>query len=143
MTLSQSNCWVWFILKCLSAKSMKHQSLKFQHALLMHCQRWNSLRSKLLTAMRSSTCIHARSSSLSMQVILVALSDEDFKESNDKTFKNHFKKLFFFKNSIWSSILTSYSMTVFEAMISNILSHFASMKSLMNCNFQMIFDQEA
>ncbi len=35
-----------------------------------------------------------------MQVILVALSDEDFRELNDKTFKNRFKKLFFFENSI-------------------------------------------
>ncbi len=142
MTLSQSNCWVWFILKCLSAKSTKHQSLKFQHALLMHCQRWSSSRSKLSTAMRSSTCIHARSSSLSMQMIFVALSNEDFRESNDKTFKNRFKELFFFKNLIWSSILTSYSMIVFKAMISNILFHSVSMKSSMNCSFRVIFDQE-
>ena len=78
-----------------------------------------------------------------MRVILVALNDEDFKELNDKTFKNRFKELFFFKNSIWSSILTSYLMTVFEAMISNILFYSASMKSLMNCSFRVIFDQEA
>ncbi len=143
MILSQSNCWVWFILKCLSAKSMKHQSLKFWHALSMHCQWWSSSRSKLSTAVRSSTRICARSSSLSMRVILVALSDEDFRESNDKTFKNCFKELFFFKNLIWSSILTSYSITVFKAMISNILFHSASMKSSINCSFQVIFDREA
>ncbi len=29
-----------------------------------------------------------------------ALSDEDFKELNNKIFKNRFKKFFFFKNSI-------------------------------------------
>ncbi len=109
----------------------------------MHCQQWSSSRSKLSTAVRSSTCICARSSNLLMRVILVALSNEDFRELNDKTFKSRFKELFFFKNSIWSSILTSYSMTVFEAMISNILSHSASMKSLMNCSFQVIFDREA
>ncbi len=143
MTLFQSNCWVWFILKCLSAKSMKHQSLKFWYALSMHCQRWSSSRSKLLTAVRSSTHIHAWLSSLLMRVILVALNDEDFKELNDKTFKNRFKELFFFKNSIWSSILTSYLMTVFEAMISEILFYSASMKSLMNCSFRVIFDREA
>ncbi len=142
MTLSQSDCWVWFILKCLSAKSTKHQSLKFRHALSMHCQRWSSSRSKLLTAVRSLTCIRARSSSLSMRVILVALNDEDFRESNDKTFKSRFKELFFFENLIWSSIFTSYLMTIFKAMISNILFHSASMKSSMNCSFQMIFDRE-
>ncbi len=143
MTLSQSNCWVWFILKCLSAKSTKHQSLKFQHCLSMHCQRWSSSWSKLSTAMRSSICIHARSSNLSMRMILVALSNENFRESNDKTFKNCFKEFFFFKNSIWSFILTSYLMIVFKAMISNILFHSASMKSSMNCSFQVIFDREA
>ncbi len=75
--------------------------------------------------------------------VIRALSNEDFKELNDKTFKSHFKELFLFKNSIWSSILTLYSMTIFEAMISNILFHSALMKSSMNCSFQVIFDQEA
>ncbi len=78
-----------------------------------------------------------------MQMILIALSNEDFRESNDKTFKNRFKKLFLFENSIWSFILTSYSMIVFETMIFNILFHSASMKSLMNCSFRVIFDREA
>ena len=34
-----------------------------------------------------------------MQVIH-ALSNKDFKELNDKTFKNRFKEFFLFKNSI-------------------------------------------
>lgn len=143
MTLFQSNCWVWFILKCLSAKLIKHQSLKFWHTLSMHYQWWSSSWSKLSTAMKSSTCICAWLNSLLMRMILVALSNENFRELNDKTFKNRFKELFLFKNSIWNSILTSYLRTVFEAMIFNILFHFALMKLLMNCSFQMIFDQEA
>ncbi len=77
-----------------------------------------------------------------MQVIH-ALSNKDFKELNDKTFKNRFKEFFLFKNSIWSFILTSYLMTIFKAMIFNILFHSASMKSLMNCSFQIIFDWKA
>ncbi len=77
-----------------------------------------------------------------MQVIR-ALSNEDFKELNNKTFKSRFKEFFLFKNSIWSFILTSYLMTIFKAMISNILFHSASMKSSMNCSFQVIFDREA
>ena len=93
--------------------------------------------------MRLLTHICAWLSSLLMQVILVALSDEDFRELNDKTFKNRFKKLFFFENSIWSFILTSYLMTIFKAMIFNILFHFALMKSSINCSFQVIFDQKA
>ncbi len=142
MTLSQSNCWVWFILKCLFAKSTKHQSLKFWHCLSLHCQRWSSSWSKLLTAARSLTHTCVQSSSLLMQVIR-ALSNEDFKELNNKTFKSRFKEFFLFKNSIWSFILTSYLMTIFKAMISNILFHSASMKSSMNCSFQVIFDREA
>ena len=129
-------------MKCLFAKLMKHQSLKFWHTLSMHCQQWSSSRSKLLTAVKSSIYICAWSSNLSMWMILIALSDKDFRESNDKTFKSCFKELFFFKNSIWSFILTSYLMTVFEAMISNILFYSASMKSSINCSFQVIFDQK-
>ncbi len=85
--------------------------------------------------MKSLTYIHAWSSSLLMRVILVALNDEDFRESNDKTFKNCFKEFFLFENSIWNSIFTSYLMTVFEAKIFNILFHSALMKLLKNCNF--------
>jgi len=34
-----------------------------------------------------------------MRVFLITLSDKDFKELNNKIFKNRFKELFFFKNS--------------------------------------------
>ncbi len=72
--------------------------------------------------------------------VIRALSDKDFKELNNKTFKSRFTEFFFFENLIWSFIFISYSMTISEVIIFNILFYFALMKLLINYNFRVIFN---